>query len=70
MRIPIDRRSAHIHAHKGRTDGCKIFLLPGKGIVELELMCFHKSTMYKVLGTKYNIFLSLNSDLTFEVINV
>jgi hypothetical protein len=29
------------------------------------LMCFHKSTMYKVPRTKYNIFLSLN--LTFEV---
>ena len=65
MRIPIDRRPAHIHAHKGRVDGCKILLLSGKSVVELELMCFHKSTMYKVPSTKYNIFLSLN--LTFEV---
>ena len=67
MCIPIDRRPAHIHPHKGRVDGCKIFLLSRKGVVELELVCFHKSTMYKVPSTKYNIFLSLNSNLTFEV---
>ncbi len=42
MAVAINRRAAHIHSHPSLMKGTEQFLAPRKGVIDAQIMLFHR----------------------------